>query len=177
MDRVLRGNEMALSKRCREASHQLSRRQLAHCGRSRTLTCMRAPSASAAWEHMLPLLVPVTRCTPAPDALPGTYSFGVWLTVSAAPSGECLHPITAPMRVKQDPDQAALAILDLSRRRPPASANGAAAAERCECVCVDAEHFRARPGLRVLQMAWHPGRANAKTNPIGSTPTEANVSG
>ena len=61
--------------------------------------------------------------------------------------------------VLQDPDQAGIAAIDLARRRPSTvSANGSAAAERCGCVPVDEAHFRARPGLRVLQMAWHPGR-------------------
>lgn len=71
----------------------------------------------------------------------------------------CMRVVTTPMRVPQDPDQAALALLDLSRRRPAAAAaHAAAATERCECAGIDEEHFRARPGLRVLQMAWHPGK-------------------
>jgi nuclear pore complex protein Nup88 len=58
----------------------------------------------------------------------------------------------------QDPDQAAVAAIDLARRRPAAAAKtGAAAAERCSCAPMDEQHFRTRPGLRVLQMAWHPG--------------------
>lgn len=55
----------------------------------------------------------------------------------------------------QDSDVAAVALLDLTYRRPaPRDGTGA---ERCECAHVDEEHFRSRPGLRVLQMAWHPG--------------------
>ncbi|CAL8462438.1 g1971 [Coccomyxa elongata] len=55
----------------------------------------------------------------------------------------------------EDSDVAAVALLDLTFRRPaPRDGRGA---ERCECAHVDEEHFRSRPGLRVLQMAWHPG--------------------
>jgi hypothetical protein len=55
----------------------------------------------------------------------------------------------------QDADQAAVAAIDLQSKR--LCAKDGSGAERCAFASLDEEHFRSRPGLRVLQMAWHPG--------------------
>lgn len=68
----------------------------------------------------------------------------------------------------QDPDQAAIALLDLTFRRP--AARDGTGAERCETAQIDEEHFRSRPGLRVLQMGWHPGTPFFHPRPLCLSP-------
>ncbi|KAK9817682.1 hypothetical protein WJX72_000600 [[Myrmecia] bisecta] len=54
----------------------------------------------------------------------------------------------------EDPDIGAIAVVSLALGPPTASNSGEQA---CECTRVDAELFSSRPGLRILQVSWHPG--------------------
>ena len=61
-----------------------------------------------------------------------------------------------------DPEISRIVVLDLSNCRPaPTSAGsgsggGGGRHDVCEAVAVDPELFASRPGLRVLQVGWHP---------------------
>ena len=59
----------------------------------------------------------------------------------------------------EDPEISRVVVIDLANCRPapgsPAS-GGAARHDLCDAVVLDAELFASRPGLRVLQVGWHP---------------------
>jgi len=54
----------------------------------------------------------------------------------------------------QDEEVAAVAVMELGGSRGGA---GAGRDATCECTSVDRELFSSRPGLRILQITWHPG--------------------
>jgi nuclear pore complex protein Nup88 len=60
----------------------------------------------------------------------------------------------------EDPEISRVVVVDLANCRPaPASSSGSSGGGRhdmCDAVVLDPELFASRPGLRVLQMGWHP---------------------
>ena len=51
----------------------------------------------------------------------------------------------------------AVAVVDVGGARDGGGGGGRRTRDRCECSYVEDALFRGRPGLSVVQMAWHPG--------------------
>jgi nuclear pore complex protein Nup88 len=56
----------------------------------------------------------------------------------------------------EEPETSRLAIVDLTNCRPAAHGSGGGRRDVCDAVQLDPELFACRPGLRVLQIGWHP---------------------
>ena len=65
--------------------------------------------------------------------------------------------LTLPTPLPQDPELCAVAVLDAGAARAAAGPCARRAPERCECSFMEEALFRGRPGLSVVQLAWHPG--------------------